>query len=70
MAIVPPKQCRKGISHIVKFVLFIICSNDAQKDTTIVVASTPYIQQKQIVEEKEDIFFFTYNGSYTMTHQA
>jgi hypothetical protein len=51
----PPKQCRKVISHTVKFILFRVCSKDAQKTTTTIVASTPSIQQKHIVEEKEDI---------------
>ena len=51
----PPKQCRKVISHTAKFILFTICSKDAQKATTTTVASTPSIQKKQIVEEKEYI---------------
>jgi hypothetical protein len=53
--IVPPKQCRKVISHTAKFILFTVCSKDAQKATTTTAASTPSIQQKQIAEEKEDI---------------
>jgi hypothetical protein len=32
----PPKQCRKVISHTAKFILFTVCSKDAQ-NTTIVV---------------------------------
>ena len=52
----PPKQHRKVISHIAKFILFTVCSRDAHKTTTTIVASTPSIQQKQIEEEKEDIF--------------
>jgi hypothetical protein len=53
--IVPPKQCRKVISHTAKFILFTVCSKDAQKATTTTAASTPSIQQKQIAEEKEYI---------------
>jgi hypothetical protein len=55
LTIVPPKQCRKVISHTAKFILFTVCSKDAQKATTTTAASTPSIQQKQIAEEKEDI---------------
>jgi hypothetical protein len=55
LTIVPPKQCRKVISHTTKFILFTVCSKDAQKATTTTVASTPSIQQKKNVEEKEDI---------------
>jgi hypothetical protein len=55
LTIVPPKQCRKVISHTAKFSLFRVCSKDAQKATPTTAASTPSIQQKQIVEEKEDI---------------
>jgi hypothetical protein len=51
----PPKQCRKVISHTTKFILFTVCSKDAQKTTTTTAASTPSIQQKNISEEKEDI---------------
>jgi hypothetical protein len=51
----PPKQHRKVISHNAKFIIFIVCSKDAQKTATITAASTPSIQQKQIVKEKEDI---------------
>jgi hypothetical protein len=52
---VPPKQCRKVISHTAKFILFTVCSKDAQKATTTTIASTPSIQQKQIAEEKAHI---------------
>jgi hypothetical protein len=55
LTIAPLKQCHKVISHTAKFILFIVCSKDAHKTTTTTVASTPSIQQKQIVEEKEDI---------------
>jgi hypothetical protein len=51
----PPKQHRKVISHTAKFILFTVCSKDAQKTTTTTATSTPSIQQKQIVEETEDI---------------
>jgi hypothetical protein len=56
LTIVPPKKCCKIIYHTAKFILFTACSKDAQKTTTITAASTPSIQQKQIVERKEDIF--------------
>jgi hypothetical protein len=45
----PPKQCCKVISHTAKFILFTVCSKDAQKTATTTAASTPSIQQKQIV---------------------
>jgi long-subunit acyl-CoA synthetase (AMP-forming) len=51
----PPKQCRKVISHTEKFILFIVCSKDAQKSATTTASSTPSIQQKHIFKEKEDI---------------
>jgi hypothetical protein len=51
----PPKKHRKAISHTAKFILFTICSKDLQKTTTTNVASTPYIHQKQIVEETKHI---------------
>jgi hypothetical protein len=47
----------KVISHTAKFILFIVCSKDAQKTTTTIATSTPFIQKKQIVEEKEDIVY-------------
>jgi hypothetical protein len=54
---VPPKQCRKVISHTAKFSLFTICSKGEQKDTatTAALAQDLSFQQKQIAEEKEDI---------------
>jgi hypothetical protein len=57
LTIVPPKQCRKVISHTTKFILFTICSKGEQKDTatTAALAQDLSIQQKQIAEEKEDI---------------
>jgi hypothetical protein len=48
----PPKQHRKVISHTAKFIIFRVYSKDVQKTTA---SSTPSIQQKQIVEETEDI---------------
>jgi hypothetical protein len=50
LTIVPSKQCRKVISHTTKFVLFTICSKDAHKAKTTIVASTPSIEQKQIAD--------------------
>jgi hypothetical protein len=38
--IVPPKQCRKVISHTAKFILFTVCSKDAQNATTTTTTST------------------------------
>jgi hypothetical protein len=53
--IVPPKQCCKVISHTAKFILFKVCSKDAKNTTTTTISSTPSIQKKHIVEEKEYI---------------
>jgi hypothetical protein len=50
-----PKQCCKVISHTGKFILLIVYSKDAQNTATTTAASTSSIQQKQIVEEKENI---------------
>jgi hypothetical protein len=55
LTIVPPKQCRKVISHTEKFILFTDYSKDAHKATTTTTTSTPYIQQKKIAKEKEYI---------------
>jgi hypothetical protein len=52
----PPKQHCKVISHTAKFILFTVCSKDAQKTTTTTASSTPSIQQKQIVEETKILF--------------
>jgi hypothetical protein len=38
--IAPPKQHRKVISHTAKFILFTVCSKDAHKTSTTIVAST------------------------------
>jgi hypothetical protein len=48
--IVPPKKCRKAVSHTAKFSFFAICSKGEQKDTATTTASppTPSIQQKQV----------------------
>jgi hypothetical protein len=45
---VPPKKCRKVVSHTAKFNVFTICSKGEQKDTATTTASpqTPSIQQK------------------------
>jgi hypothetical protein len=47
---VPPKQCRKVVSHTTKFSFFTICSKGEQKDTatTTALAQAPSIQQKQV----------------------
>jgi hypothetical protein len=47
---VPPKQCRKVVSHTTKFNFFTICSKGEQKDTATTTASAqaPSIQQKQV----------------------
>jgi hypothetical protein len=44
--IVPPKQCRKVVSHTTKFSFFTICSKGEQKDTATTTASAqaPSIQ--------------------------
>jgi hypothetical protein len=38
-------------------ILFTVYSKDAQKTATTIATSTPSIQQKHIVKEKEDIVF-------------
>ena len=50
--IVPPKQCRKVVSHTTKISFFTICSKAEQKDTatTTTLAQAPSIQQKQVKE--------------------
>jgi hypothetical protein len=47
---VPPKQCRKVVSHTTKFIFSTICSKGEQKDiaTTTASAQAPSIQQKQV----------------------
>jgi hypothetical protein len=59
--IVPPKKCRKVVSHTEKFNFFTICSKGEQKDiaTTIVSPPAPSIQQKQVnkvVEKNKNSF--------------
>jgi hypothetical protein len=48
--IVPPKQCRKVVSHTTKFIFFTICSKGEQEDTATTTASAqaPSIQQKRV----------------------
>jgi hypothetical protein len=48
--IVPPKKCRKVVSHTAKFSFFTICSKGEQKDiaTTTVSSPAPSIQQKHV----------------------
>jgi hypothetical protein len=60
--IVPPKQCRKVVSHTTKFSFFTICSKGEQKDTATTTASAqaPSIQQKQvdkIATKNKDSFY-------------
>jgi hypothetical protein len=47
---VPPKKCRKVVSHTAKFSFFTICSKGEQKDTATTTASpqAPSIKQKQV----------------------
>jgi hypothetical protein len=59
--IVPPKKCRKVVSHTAKFSFFIVCSKGEQKNTATITASpqAPSIQQKQVdkvVEKCKDSF--------------
>jgi hypothetical protein len=60
---VPPKQCRKVVSHTTKFIFFTICSKGEQKNTATTAASVqaPSIQQKQVdkIEEKHKDSFCT-----------
>jgi hypothetical protein len=48
--IVPPKKCRKVVSHTTNFSVFTISSKGEQKDTstTSTLPPTPSIQQKQV----------------------
>jgi hypothetical protein len=48
--IVPPKQCRKVISHTTKFSFFTICSKGEHKDIATTTASTqaPSIKHKRV----------------------
>jgi hypothetical protein len=48
--IVPPKKCRKVVSHTAKFSFFTICLKGEQKDiaTTTVSSPAPSIQQKHV----------------------
>jgi hypothetical protein len=48
--IVPPKKCRKVVSHSTKFSFFTICSKGEHKDTPTTTASSqaPSIKQKQV----------------------
>jgi hypothetical protein len=48
--IVPPKKCRKVVSHTAKFSFFTICSKGEQKDigTTTTSPQAPSIQQEQV----------------------
>jgi hypothetical protein len=48
--IVPPKKCRKVVSHTTKFSFFTICSKGEQKETATTTTSppAPSIQQKQV----------------------
>jgi hypothetical protein len=47
---VPPKKCRKVVSHTTKYSFFTICSKGEQKDTATTTASpqAPSIKQKQV----------------------
>jgi hypothetical protein len=47
---VPPKKCRKVVSHTAKFSFFTICSEEEQKDTATTTTSpqAPSIQQKKV----------------------
>jgi hypothetical protein len=47
---IPPKKCRKVVSHTAKFSFFTICSKGEQKDTATTTASpkAPSIPQKQV----------------------
>jgi hypothetical protein len=61
--IVPPKKCRKVVSHTAKFSFFTIYSKQEQKDTATTIASpqAPSIQQKQVdkVAAKHKDSFYT-----------
>jgi hypothetical protein len=61
--IVPPKQCRKVVSHTTKFSFFTICSKGEQKNTATTAASVqaPFVQQKQVdkIEAKHKDSFCT-----------
>jgi hypothetical protein len=63
LTIVPPKQCRKVISHTKKFSFFTVYSNDEQKNTATNAASVQArsFQQKQVdkIKAKSKDFFYT-----------
>jgi hypothetical protein len=46
--IVPPKQCRKVVSHTTKFIFFTICSKGEQKDTatTTALVQAPFLSSR------------------------
>jgi hypothetical protein len=60
---IPPKKCRKVVSHTTKFIFFTICSKGEQKDTTTTTISNqaPSIQQKKLdkIAAKNKNSFFT-----------
>ena len=47
---IPPKNCRKVVSHTAKFSFFTICSKGEHKNTTTTTTSpqAPSIQQKKV----------------------
>jgi hypothetical protein len=59
--IVPPKQCRKVVSHTKKFSFLIVYSKHEHKNTTTTSIQAPSIQQKQVnkIGEKCKDSFFT-----------
>jgi hypothetical protein len=48
LTIVPPKQCRKVVSHTTKFSFFTVCSKREQKNTIAASVQAHFIQYKQV----------------------
>jgi hypothetical protein len=72
--IVPPKKCRKVVSHTAKFSFFTICSEGERKDIATTTASppAPSIQHKQVdkvVENHKDSFCTPSSHVYQLVEQ-
>jgi hypothetical protein len=68
---VPPKQCRKVISHTAKFSLFTICSKGEHKDTATTVAlAHTFLSNRSRLQKRKKILFLHLHGAYTLPSQA
>jgi hypothetical protein len=71
----PTKQCRKVISHMTKFILFMIQSEGEQKDTTTTTALAQDLSIQAEVDQQDcrraqRYSYFTYGGASTLPSQA